>query len=134
MIDETLIKEIDNAHTAANDAQRNKNFDLYMTVFTDDLQFKQLNGKTIGKKQLANDVKSYFERVKSLSGSYQRKEINTAEGKVTERLIQHSEVSIQVFIFFSKKWTVEREGIYQWVKVNSEWKICDVKILAEKIF
>ena len=134
MIDETLIKEIDNAHKAANNAQRNKNFDLYMNVFTDDLLYKQLNGKTIGKEHLANNVKSYFNRVKSLSGGYHRKEINAAGGKITERLIQYSQVSIRVFIFFSKKWTVEREGIYEWIRVNGKWKICSVEVLAEKTF
>jgi len=133
MIDETFIKEIDSAHKAANNAQQDKNFDLYMTFFTDDLQYKQLNGKTIGKKQLANDVKSYFNRVKSLSGSYHRNEINAAAGKITERLIQHSQVSIRVFIFFSKKWTIERDGIYEWIRVNGKWKICRVEVLGEKI-
>ncbi|WP_184548015.1 hypothetical protein [Mucilaginibacter sp. FT3.2] len=134
MIDETLIQEIDNMHKVANDAQQHKNFNSYMNVFTDNLQYKQLSGKTIEKKQLANDVKRYFERVKSISGSYQRKEINSNAGKVTEKLIQHSQVSIRVFVFFSKNWTVEREAIYDWVKENSEWKIYRVEVLAEKIF
>jgi hypothetical protein len=134
MITETLLQEIDNAHQLAHDAQLHKNFNAYMKLFTDDLQYKQLGGKTIGKKQLANDVKRYFDRVKSISGSYQRQEINSSAGKVTEKLIQHSQVTIRIFIFFSKNWAVEREGIYEWVKENSEWKICRVEVLAEKTF
>ncbi|PWK78521.1 hypothetical protein LX99_02365 [Mucilaginibacter oryzae] len=133
-MDNTLLEAIDNAHIAANEAQQNKDFDFYMDFFTDDLQYKQLNGKTIGKKQLAANVKHYFNRVKSLSSSYQRTEINFSANEVTERLIQHSEVSIRVFVFFSKKWTVEREGIYKWKLIDGAWKIFKVEVLREKIF
>lgn len=133
-MDNTLLEAIDNAHIAANEAQQNKDFDFYMDFFTDDLQYKQLNGKTIGKKQLAANVKHYFNRVKSLSSRYQRTEINFSANEVTERLIQHSEVSIRVFVFFSKKWTVEREGIYKWKLIDSAWKIFKVEVLREKIF
>jgi len=134
MIDETLIKEIDKAHFASNEAQLDKDFDLYMSIFSAELQYKQLNGKTIEKKQLANNVKSYFDRVKSLSSSYQRTEIDFTDGKITETLIQYSEVSLRIFIFFSKKWTVEREGIYEWIKEKDQWRIGRVEVLEEKIF
>jgi len=134
MVDETLLKAIDNAHAIANKAQQDKNFDKYMDTFADDLQYKQTNGKTIGKKQLATDVKRYFTKVKSLSGNYQRTEISFQEGKITERLTQHSEISIRVFIFFTKKWNVERKGIYKWKIINGDWKIFNVEVLNERIF
>ena len=105
-----------------------------MDTFADDLQYKQTNGKTIGKKQLATDVKRYFTKVKSLSGNYQRTEISFQEGKITERLTQHSEISIRVFIFFTKKWNVERKGIYKWKIINGDWKIFNVEVLNERIF
>lgn len=134
MIDAELAKEIDNAHIAANEALKNKKLDAYIHFFDDGLQYEQLNGKTIGKVKLADDIKKYFNRVKKVSSSFQKKEFNISEGRVIERLVQNTKVSIKVFIFFSKSWTFEREGIYEWIKVNGNWKICKVKILAEKVF
>ncbi|WPV00565.1 hypothetical protein SNE26_02140 [Mucilaginibacter sp. cycad4] len=134
MIDDTLLKTIDDAHIIAKKAQQNKELDLYIDIFADDLQYKQLNGKTIGKKQLAADVKRYFNRVKSFSSNYRRTEFSFSEGKVTERLTQYSEVSIRVFIFFTKKWTVEREGIYEWKMIKDSWKIFNVEVLNERIY
>jgi len=134
MIDAELTKEIDNAHIAANEALKNKKLDAYIHFFDDGLQYEQLNGKTTGKVKLADDIKLYFNRIKSFSGSFHRKEINISEGRVIEILTQHAKTTIKVFIFFSKNWTVEREGIYEWIKVNGNWKICKVKILAEKVF
>jgi hypothetical protein len=134
MTDAELSKEIDNTHIAANEALKNKKLDAYIHFFDDGLQYEQLNGKIIGKAKLADDIKIYFNRIKSYSGSYHRKEINISEDRVTEILTQHSKVVLKIFIFFSKNWTVEREGIYEWIKVNGNWKICKVKILAEKVF
>lgn len=134
MVEETLLKAIDNAHAIANQAQQDKNFDKYMGTFANDLLYKQINGKTIGKKQLEADVKRYFTRVKSFSSNYQRTEISFQEEEITERLTQHSEVSIRVFIFFTKKWTVERKGIYKWKMINGDWKIFNVEVLNERIF
>jgi len=133
MVNEDLINEIDSVHKSANDALRLKQFDRYMECFSDDLQYKQLNGKTIGKKQLVNDTRHYFGRIQNYSGSYKREDYSIEKNSITERLIQYTKVSIRVFIFFSKNWTVEREGIYQWVKVNDSWKISRVDILKEKL-
>jgi 3-phenylpropionate/cinnamic acid dioxygenase small subunit len=134
MIDAELTQEIDKAHTAANEALKNKKLDTYIQFFDDGLQYEQLNGKIIGKAKLTDDIKLYFNRIKSYSGSFHRKEINTTGDRVIEVLTQHAKITIKVFIFFSKNWTVEREGIYEWIKVNGNWKICKVKILAEKVF
>ena len=134
MTDAELSKEIDSAHIAANEALKNKKFDAYIQFFDDSLQYEQPNGKIIGKAKLSDDIKLYFNRIKSYSGSFHRKEININGDKVIEILTQHAKITIKIFIFFSKNWTVEREGIYEWIKVNGNWKICKVKVLAEKVF
>ena len=52
----------------------------------------------------------------------------------TEILVQKATVSIKVFIFFSKRWAVKRQGIYRWRKENWEWKIFDVEVTKEEVY
>jgi hypothetical protein len=54
--------------------------------------------------------------------------------RFTEHLIQKATASINIFIFFTKKWTIEREGIYEWNKIEGIWKIERVEILNEKVY
>ena len=126
------IAEIDKARLAAYLALENKDFATYMGCFSDDLKYKQLNGKIIDKRQLSDDTKRYFDRITTNTGTYDRLNSSVDDGLFTETIIQKTIVIISVFIFFSKKWTVEREGIYKWKKVNGEWKISDVEITSEK--
>ena len=129
----STIREIDNTHLAANLALKNKDFDAYIGYFSDDLKYKQLNGKIIDKRQLSNDTQRYFDRIKSYSGTYDRLNSSVDNDLFIEKIIQKATVTIRIFIFFSKKWTVEREGTYKWEKVNGKWKILNVEITSEKL-
>jgi hypothetical protein len=133
MVDNEIIKEIDNLHKSANEALRLKQFDRYMDFFSDSLQYKQLNRKTIGKKQLVKDVSNYFDRIQKFSSQYERKNCTIGNQKVIETLIQQTSASLRVFVFFSKNWIIEREGIYEWEKINNTWKIVKVEILKETV-
>ncbi len=134
MADSQLINEIDAIHTVANDALRQKDLHAYIAVFADKLACKQLNGKIIGKRQLIKDIKFYFTRIKNYKSEYERKDFSAGDDIITERLIQKAIVSIRVFIFFSKSWTIEREGVYEWEKIDGTWKIVKVEIIKEKTF
>jgi hypothetical protein len=132
-MDEKLIEEIDGFHKAANDALKEKRFSDYMDFFADDLQYKQLNGKVINKQQLTSDTRRYFDRIREFSGEFERMEITIDNNRIVERLIQHAKVSIRIFIFFSKRWIVEREGVYTLEKNKDKWKIIKVDIINEKV-
>ena len=129
----STIAEIDNTHLAANLALKNKDFAAYIGHFSDDLKYKQLNGKTIDKRQLSNDTQRYFDRIKTYTGAYDRLNYSVDNDLFIEKISQRVTVTIGVFIFFSKKWTVEREGIYKWKKINGKWEILDVEITSEKL-
>ena len=134
MENDILIKEIDSAHFSANDALKNKNFESYAQHFSESLKYKQINGRTIDKKKLISDIAIYFDRIIKFSSDYKRTDFEVLYDKIIERLIQKSEVAIRIFIFFSKKWTVEREGIYEWKKYDNQWKITSVEIINEKVY
>ncbi|WP_438424732.1 hypothetical protein [Aquimarina macrocephali] len=129
----TTLKEIDNIHSLAIESANQKNLSGYMSVFADELLYKQLDGKIIGKKQLTKDTKKYFSRISSTKSSYKRIDSKLEAYKFSETLIQEAEVTIRIFIFFRKKWKVSRKGIYNWSIINGKWKITEVDVLEEQI-
>ena len=134
MENDILIREIDGLHVSANEALKKKDFESYAGHFSKDLEYKQLNGRTINKTKLVNDIAVYFKRVLNSSSDYQRITFQIGNDKIIERLVQKSQIAIKVFFFFSKKWTIEREGIYEWKKNNNKWKIIRVEIIDEKVY
>jgi hypothetical protein len=112
----------------------NDSFDRYMDFFSEGLQYKQLNRKTIDKIKLTKDTRNYFDRIQKFSSRYERKDFKIEGQRIIETLIQQASVSIRVFIFFSKNWKVEREGLYELEKINDSWKIVKVEIINERVF
>ncbi|EOR95197.1 hypothetical protein ADIARSV_1685 [Arcticibacter svalbardensis MN12-7] len=134
MENDILLQEIDHAHLLAKEALKKKDFKSYAENFSNDLKYKQLNGLTINKTKLVNDIAVYFKRVISSSSDYKRITFQVVDDKIIERLVQKSQISLKIFIFFSKKWTIEREGIYEWEKNNGKWEIIRVEIIKEKVY
>ena len=108
------VKEIDKMHLSANTALKNKDIKGYLEIFSDDLRYTQANGKTIDKRTLAHDIDKYFTRIIQHNSRYERKKFLIENNVVIETLIQHASVRIKVFLFFSKSFSIEREGIYKW--------------------
>lgn len=131
---EKILKEIDEMHKFSSEALGQKRFDAYINIFSDNLTYKQLNGKIIDKKQLAKDTALYFSRLKNSNSQYERTDFSIEGNRFTENLIQKATASIKIFFFFTKKWTVERAGIYEWIKTEDNWKIEKVEILNEKVY
>ena len=134
MDNEKILEEIDKMHHLANESLSQKKFESHINLFSANLKYKQINGITRDKTQLAEDTALYFSRLKTSTSQYERQSYSINENKFTENLIQKASASIRVFIFFTKKWTVEREGIYQWSKHEGIWKIEEVEILSEKVY
>jgi hypothetical protein len=113
-------------------ALKRKDINEYLNIFSEDLKYTQLNGKTIGKKQLTNNTKSYFNRVHSVFTKYEviSKEFN--EEEYIEELTQETSVLIRGFIFLLFEWKVNRKAIYTWQNIKNNWRITSVKVLSEK--
>jgi hypothetical protein len=75
-----------------------------------------------------------FSCLRHQNSQYERKDFSVDGNRFTENLIQRAIASIKVFFFFTKKWTVEREGIYEWIKIDGSWKIEKVEILNERVY
>src|ERR1700733_13335522 len=94
---ELLLAEIDNSHSIANDALKNRMFENYIDVFGDDLKYKQLDGKIIDKARLSTDIKFYFNRVINYTSSFDRLSFMIEKDVIIEELIQHASISLKVF-------------------------------------
>ncbi len=127
-----ILNKIDRIHEKGLDAIRDRNFESYMSIFAEDLSYKQLNGKVIDKKRLTNDQKRYFSRIVSANSSYQRITYTYNNDLFSETLQQEAEISIRVFAFFKKTINVMRKATYDWSKIKDDWKIINVEILEEQ--
>lgn len=128
-----IIDAVEHMHKKSILALKSKNLAEYLSLFDDSLSYRQFNNKIIDKNTLKKDQKSYFPRISSVDNSYERLNYKYENDIFSETLIQSSAVSIRVFLFFKKNWTVNRKGIYRWKLINSEWKIVEVHILYENI-
>jgi hypothetical protein len=134
MENQEILNEIDLMHQRSNKALVEKNINVYINIFSDELKYKQLDGKIIDKKQLVQDIRFYFSQLKTFRSQYERMDYSIKGNQFTERLIQKATASIKVFLFFTKKWNLEREGIYEWIKIENVWRIEKVEILNEKVY
>jgi hypothetical protein len=129
---ELLIK-IDTIHERGHAAIQKKNLEEYLSIFSDELEYTLIDGKTIDKAQLLIDQKAYFSRLVYSNSRYERLSFELKGNEFEEILQQNAEIAIRVFIFLKKTWKVSRKGIYSWTLHENDFKIKKVKILEEKI-
>jgi hypothetical protein len=107
---EKLLAKIDQVHQKGQIAIQQKNLEEYMSMFTDDLHYTQMDGKTIGKGQLLNDQKRYFSRIVHAHSHYERISFEFKGQEFEETLWQDAELSIR--IFFLRKHGEYKERAY----------------------
>lgn len=128
-----IVKELDDAHARAQIAYRAKDVTGYMESFSQDLQYTQLNGTTIGYKQLLHDVERQLAMVSAVDGDYERLNLVIDDKLAIETLVQNAWAEVRVFFFFTKRWHVHRKGIYEWQRRPDGWQIARVRVLAESV-
>ena len=128
-----VIELIDETHARCEKALRSQDLDSYMSIFADSLKYEQVNGKIIHKKQLIHDQKRAWSRIVDMKLKYCRLESSFIDNTFSEVREQNLAIWIKVFWFIRTKWTYHRIGRFDWVQINGEWKINNVKILVERI-
>ena len=129
-----IVLQLDALHARASQAFSNRDLQAYRDCFADDLQYTQLNGETINREQLMEDVKPQLKKCKSVETEFIRQSIKlNHDGTVTQILKQIGTFSTTVLIFLPRKWDVVRQGRYTYRSTNDGWKICEVKVLEESV-
>src|SRR3989442_7875840 len=89
-----------------------------MRVFAPDLRYKQMDGRVIGREQLARDVAFQLRSVESADTSYVRESLRVEGERVTELLRQTASVTTRHFFVLRRVWRVNRLGSYTWMVVT----------------
>lgn len=126
-----IIKEIDAIHQKANSAFENKNISDYTSRFDENVTYKNADATAFDKKELIYQTEKYFKKTKSINTTYYRIKSSIENDVFTEKIARKSIVYLKGLLF-SKKQTIQTEEIFQWKKLNEEWKIIEVEITLEE--
>jgi hypothetical protein len=130
----TVGAELDAAHDRAHAAYAARNADAYMAIFHPTLAYTQLDGRTIGREQLARDVRSQLARVDTATSEFRREALELpSPGTATETLEERATFSVRAFGFLRREWSLSRRGRYEWVRTADTWQIRRVTVLSETL-
>lgn len=129
-----ITAELDAAHDRAHAAYAARDADAYMTTFHPTLTYTQRDGRTVGREQLARDVRSQLARVDSATTEFRREALELpSPGTATETLEQRATFAVRVLGFVRREWSLERRGRYEWVRTADRWQIRRVTVLSETV-
>ncbi|WP_316738030.1 hypothetical protein [Pedobacter aquatilis] len=127
-----IISEIDAIHKRIDQALEQKDSNIYLFNFDEEIAYKKADGTILTKADLTEEIKRYFKNLKSLSTSHYRIKSSFDDDTFTEKIARKSVVQQSNLLFFSKRKTTQTEEIYQWKKFGNEWKAVSVEITLEE--
>jgi hypothetical protein len=68
-----------------------------------------------------------------VSSTFDREQIEMADGKAIEILCQTASASARVFLVPHRTWDMARRGRYVWRSVDGRWLIEQVEVIAETV-
>jgi len=126
--------ELDRLHSSAKEAYAARDISSYQEYFTADLVYIQADGKSIGREQLMRDISKQIKQHKAVDSTMNRESIEINDDGTITQVVQHrGSYSVSVFYLFTKKWKLERKGVYTYRKTENGWRICSVEVLSETI-
>ena len=129
----TVIAYLDGKHAEARLAFERKDLVAYTAIFSPQLRYHQLDGKTIGRDQLMRDVRSQFRRLSRVHSSFVREQLDVSDDRVTEVLIQAASAGATAFLVVHRTWAISRKGQYIWKKTEIGWQIDEVFVIEENV-
>jgi len=136
MVDATAVAaELDAAHERARRAYAARDLSACMDTFHPDLEYRQADGRVIGREQLGRDVADQLGRVHAASGEFHRGsiEVNADGLGATEEGEQHATFEVRAFGVLRRVWSVRRHGRYEWAYGAAGWQIRRVEVLREDV-
>src|SRR3954454_22838888 len=128
-----VTAELDAIYRRAKYAYSCKDLATYMSFFSPDLRYRQLDGKVIDHNRLKRDVRSQFSQLSQVSSTFDREQIEMADGKAIEILRQTASASARVFLVLHRTWDMARRGRYVWGPVDGRWLIEELEVIAETV-
>jgi hypothetical protein len=136
MATESVVStDLDAAHERARRAYAARDVASYMDTFHSELEYRQHDGRTIGRDQLAGDVRAQLQRVNAATSTFRRTALATSAdwASATEDGEQCATFEVRAFGILRRVWSVQRRGRYEWIRGGDGWQIRRVEILDEKV-
>jgi hypothetical protein len=127
--------ELDAAHERARRAYAARDTGSYMDTFHPTLEYRQHNGRTIGREQLGGDVRAQLQNVNAAASTFRRTALapSADHASATEEGEQSATFERRAFGIVRRVWTVQRRGRYEWIRTEDGWQIRRAEILDEKV-
>ncbi len=136
MLDATTVAaELDAAHERARLAYVARDLAAYMATFHPDLEYRQADGRAIGRERLGRDVAAQLERIDAAWSEFHRGTLVVGADGVTatEEGEQRARFEVRAFGLLRRVWSVRRHGRYEWAYGAAGWQIRRVEVLREDV-
>ena len=136
MASESSVKaELDAVHERARKAYLERDLAAYLGTFHEDLEYRQVDGRTIGRERLERDVRKQLGRVHAAATEFRRDmlEISPDGVSAVEEGEQHARFEVRAFAVVHRAWSLRRRGRYEWVRSTAGWQIRRVEVLQEEM-
>jgi len=130
---QSVVEALDAIHRSAQAAYIRRDSRAYMDVFSADLTYRRADGKTIGRDELAENVRSQLSMLDSADTSFIREKLEVVGPEATEFLRQVATVKTRHFVVIRRTWNIERVGKYVWQNTDQGWRIQEVEVLKETV-
>ena len=128
-----IVSELDALTAAALLAFERKDAMGAMSVYADDLEYTQANGKTITRLQLLKDVRNQLHTISSFKSTSHREITEVVGDSLTEISTQHATIEVKVFVLFRKNWNLYRRCKRWWRQTKAGWRIYKVEVIEESV-
>ncbi len=134
-MDSILSTELDAAHERAHRAYAARDVATYMDTFHPLLEYRQHNGHSISREQLASNVRAQLRRVYAAASTFHRTALTAGADRAsaTEDGEQCATFEVRAFGILRRIWSVQRRGRYHWIRSEDAWRILRVEVLDEKV-
>jgi len=126
-----IISAINDIHQQTDAAFEKKDVEAFSKSLDDTLKYTNADGSVFNKKELTDETEKYFRNTKDISTTYYRIKSTFEDGVFIEKIARKSVVHIKKLLF-SKKQTIQTEEIFNWKKINGEWKATAIEITLEE--
>ena len=125
---------LDAIRASAQRALLEKDLVRYMSLFSPQLTYRQLDGRTIDRTRLAHDVQRQLETLESPGSRSQRQSLELTDMGAVEIINQEASATATAFGgLLRREFRVRRKGRYVWTQTAGEWYIAEVEILEEQV-
>ena len=132
MENDLIISTIDALHKKEDAALREKDAEVYFSIFDPSFEYTGANSITLNLRDYKADIQSLFRNAKSIETSHYRIKSSFENEVFTEKIARKTIIIKPNLLIFSKKQTIQTEEVYQWKNIGGEWQAVAIEVILEE--